>query len=124
MPAVLRIKTEISLNANVGLVGPLKLEKSIAVDEWYGPYTLEVATASVEVATGIFTANIGLTTMTAFAIFSDQTISVTYGLAASNAPVTLTANGFHVMQDTSLTEVTLSNSSGNTANVTIFAAGT
>ena len=124
MPAVLRIKTEISLQANVGLVGPLKFEKSIAVDEWYGPYTLEVATASTEVATGIFTANIGLTTMTAFAIFSDQTISVTYGTAASNAPVTLTANGFHVMQDTSLTEVTLSNSSGNTANVTIFCAGT
>lgn len=124
MAGVVRMKVEVSLNANVGLVGPLKFEKSIAVDEWYGPYTLEVATASVEVATGIFTANIGLTTMTAFAITSDQTISVTYGTAASNAPVTLTAGGFQAMQDTSLTEVTISNSSGNTANVTVWAAGT
>ena len=124
MAGVVRMKIEVSLNANLGLVGPMKLEKSLAVDEWYGPYTLEVATGSTEVATGIFTANIGLTTMTAFVITSDQTISVTYGTAASNAPVTLTAGGFHAMQDTSLTEVTISNSSGNTANVLMWAAGT
>lgn len=124
MAAIVRAKCEVSVTSNVGLVGPMKLEQSLAVDEWYGPYTLEVATSSTEVATGIFTANIGLTTMTAFFITSDQTISVTYGAAASNAPVTLTAGGFHAMQNTSLTEITLSNSSGNTANVTIWAAGT
>ena len=77
MAAVVRMKGEISVNSNTGLVGPWKLEKS-----------------------------------------------VTFGAAASNAPVTLNAGGFIVMQDISTVEISISNSSGNTANISISCGGT
>ena|SRR3990167_8724776 len=123
MAAVVRMKGEISVNSNTGLVGPWKLEKSLAVDEWFGPFTYEVATSTTEQVLGII-ATAGLTTITAVAIYTDQNVSVTFGAAASNAPVTLNAGGFIVMQDISTVEISISNSSGNTANISISCGGT
>src|SRR3990167_2125247 len=123
MAAVVLMKGEISVNSNTGLVGPWKLEKSLAVDEWFGPFTYEVPTATTEQVLGII-ATAGLTTITAFAIYTDQDIGITFGAAASNALVTLNAGGFIVMQDISTIEISITNNSGNTANVSVCESGT
>ena len=116
------VKAEISVRDRFGATKPLRVVHSIAQTEWVGPFTTQVATGTTEQAL-IAVGTQGLTTITALLITSNQNVSVTYGTAASNAPVTLDMNGVHCMSGTSLTEITISNNSGNTALITYFIAG-
>ena len=116
------VKAEIALRDRYGTIGPLRVSHNIAQTEWVGPFTTQVTTGTTEQSL-LALGTQGLTTITALFLTSDQNISVTYGTAASNAPVDLNANGVHCMSGTSLTAVAISNSSGNTALITYFICG-
>lgn len=116
------VKAEISVKDRYGTTRPLRVVHSIAQTEWVGPFTTEVATAITEQSI-LALGTQGLTTITALLITSNQNVSVTYGAAASNAPVNLDANGVHCMSGTSITALAISNSSGVTALITYFIAG-
>jgi len=122
MPGVSRLEAKMSLTDRHGIIGPLAVVQALSQTEWVGPFTTQVADGVVEQAI-IVLGTQGLTTITALLITSDADISVTYGVAANNVPIPLNANGFHCMSDTSVTALSLSNSSGATANVTYFLAG-
>ena len=116
------VRAEIFIRDRFGAAKPLRVVHSIAQTEWVGPFTVQIPTATVEQAIVVF-GTYGLTTVTALLITSNQNISITYGAAASNVPVNLDAYGVHCMSGTSVTEITVSNSSGNTALITYFLAG-
>lgn len=59
----------------------------------------------------------GIVTVEALVVTTDTDISVTLGAAGSNAAFQLNANGILVLIDTSLTDMSFSNSSGATATV-------
>jgi len=93
------------------------------VDEVFGPHTYEVPNGTTDQSIpGIATA--GLTTVQALVIVADQTIAVKLGAAGSNVAVSMSAQAPLCLLGTSLTAVSLSNSSGNTANVTLMVGGT
>lgn len=98
------------------------VQSSEAVTAWVGPTTVSVPTATSEQSLVVLGTQ-GLTTITDFFITSDQDISVTYGTAVSNVPVALGANKFHALCGTSLTAISVTNTSGESANVTYFASG-
>lgn len=122
MPGVSSVEARMSLRDRYGKIGPLSVIHSITQTEWVGPFTARVVTGTVEESI-LAIGTQGLTTITALIITSDQNISITYGTAASNAPVDLNANGVHCMSGTSITALAISNSSGNTALITYFIAG-
>lgn len=121
MPGISQAEAKLSIRDRFGTY-PLEVVHSLSQTEWFGPYTVQVADAVTEQSlTALGTG--GLTTVTALLITSDVNISLTYGTAANNEPIPLNANGFHLMSGTSLTAIAVSNSSGSTANVTYFVAG-
>ena len=122
MPAISRLKAEMSLVDRHGTIGPLSVLHQLSQTEWFGPHTVQVADGvSEQSLTALGTG--GITTVTALFITSDRNIAITYGAAASNVPVDLNANGFHAKSGTSLTAIAVSNSSGATALVTYMLAG-
>ena len=121
MAAVVRTRVQVAVATPDGVL-QFSYDDAIAVTEWVGPINTQVATGTTEQSVVALLTQ-GLTTITMLAIKADQDISVTYGSAGSNAPVTLSANKFHVMHGTSITDLAISNSSGATANVAYFVAG-
>jgi hypothetical protein len=100
----------------------MPLEYQASITKWFGPHSLTVADgvseqAIVPLGTG------GLTTITFVQITSDVAVSVTYGTANVNVPVSLAAGGMHTLAGTSLTAIAISNGSGSTANVRYLAGG-
>ena len=125
MAAVSRLEARMKIVDRHGTVRyPVNgsLTHQLSQTEWFGPYTVQVADGvSEQSLTALGTG--GLTTVTALLITSDTNIAITYGAAASNVPVDLNANGIHAISGTSLTAIAVSNSSGATALVTYFLAG-
>ncbi len=123
MAAISRLKVEMLLDTDRhGKIGPLALLHSLPATEWVGPLNTQVATGVTEQALVVFGTQ-GITTVTAYLITTDQNISITYGAAASNVAIPLNANGFHAKSGTSLTEITITNASGSTANLVYLIAG-
>lgn len=122
MAGVARATGKLVVSSNLGDVDLPVLQAAEAVTAWVGPTTVQVATGVSEQSVVVIGTQ-GLTTITDILITADQAISVTYGVAANNVPVALGANKFHLITGTSLTALSISNSSGNTANVTYFVAG-
>lgn len=81
----------------------------------------ELATATTDQAFPISTTT-GVATIQAFYIFSDQTITIRQ--VAGDTGESITANRPYIVFGTSRTALLLSNASGSTANVRIWAAGT
>jgi len=98
------------------------LDYQAAVTEYFGPHSVQVATStSEESLTALGTG--GLTTVTFLQVSSNQDISITLGTANVNVPVSLVAGGILVLAGTSLTAISISNSSGSTANVRYLVGG-
>ena len=85
-----------------------------------GYVSFEVATGTSNSAFPISTVT-GITTIAVFYIESDQTIS--WKQSSGDTACTVTANGFQLLFNTSMTAILLSNASGSTANVKIYVAG-
>jgi len=80
--------------------------------------------SNYEVATGTTDGAISLgpvTTATVVYVKSDQTVTVKHN--ASATAITITANGFILLFNTSVTALTVTNASGSTANMKIYFAG-
>lgn len=122
MAGISRVKAEMGITDRFGPGDPLKIEHALSQTMWTGPMTVQVADSTTEESI-IALGTQGLTTITALMITSDQDISVTYGAAGTNVPVALSANGVHLMSNTSLTALSITNASGSTANVTYCVAG-
>ena len=125
MPGVSRVEARMSIvdrNGTVSYPANVPLRHQLSQTEWFGPHTVQVADGVSEQSLPALGTG-GMTTVTALFITSDTNISITYGASASNAPVPLNANGVHEMSGTSLTAIAVSNSSGATALVTYFLAG-
>lgn len=121
MSAVVSTQLRAALRTSQSVM-PFPLDHALAVTEWMPPYNVQIPTATTEESVVALLTQ-GLTTLTFVCITADQDISVTYGTAGSNVPVSLTAHGVHLLSGTSLTALAISNASGVTANVTIFVAG-
>ena len=122
MSGVSRVKAEMTISDRFGNVGPFAVEHAMSQTLGVGPFTVQVATGVSEqsiIALGTH----GLTTITALMITADQDISVTYGVAANNVPIVLNKNAVHLISGTSLTALSISNSSGVTANCVYMIAG-
>lgn len=91
--------------------------EGLAVDE-YNTRRYEVADSTSDESINFA----GLTTATAVLLRSDQTVS--FKINGGDTAIQLTANGLFVLFNTSITSLTISNSSGSTANVTVVLAGT
>lgn len=113
--AYLVVRAE-SLLEQIG-AAPITKAASLSVDEG-GWYTYEVVTATSDEAISL----VGVTTASAFFLYSDQTI--TYVLNGADTAITLTARGWVLLWNTSITACTISNASGSTANVTVGIWGT
>jgi len=122
MAGVARAMAKLTVSGELGDVGLPTMQSAESVTNWFGPTTVEIATGVSEQSIVVIGTQ-GLTTITDFQITSDQAISVTYGLAGNNVPVPLGANKFHLIAGTSLTALSITNVSGNTAKVTYFVAG-
>lgn len=122
MAGVARAAAKLSISGPLGDVGLPQLQAAEAVTNWVGPLTVEIATGVSEQSIVVIGTQ-GLTTITDILITSDQAISVTYGVAGNNVPVPLAANKFHLITGTSLTALSITNASGNTASVTYHVAG-
>lgn len=120
MAGIARSRVEMSVTGPLGIVGPLTLFPAIAVVEWFGPSTVEVADGVSGQAVAVIDAQ-GLTTVTALMITSDQDIAVSYG---GGTAIALLAGHVHLLSGTSLTAMAITNASGFTANVTYLLAGT
>lgn len=101
----------------------LPIDWAQSVDEVFGPHIYEVATGITEQLVPAMVST-GLTTVECLAIVSDQNISVTLGAAGTNDPIQLNANAPLILGGTSLTAVSISNSSGSTALVSCLFGGT
>jgi hypothetical protein len=106
-----------------GTVGLPALVSELNIDEWAGPFTVEIPDSTTEQAVAVID-TYGLTTITALLITSNVNVSITYGTAANNEPIALNAGGVHLMSGTSLAALAMSNASGSVATVTYFCAGT
>lgn len=101
----------------------LPADFAAAMDEVFPPVSIEVADgvtdqSLIALGTG------GLTTIHGLMIVSTVAISVKLGAAGSNVAIALAANAPLVLMGTSLTAVSLTNASGETAVVTYAVSGT
>lgn len=94
---------------------------SFAFDEAAFIGTYEVATAVTDQAFPLSTTT-GIATIQAFYIFSTQTITIRQ--VAGDTGEQVTANSPYLVSGTSRTALLVSNASGSTANITLWAAGT
>lgn len=123
MPGVSKVEASMLIKSRYGTIGLPPIVSELNVDEWAGPFTVEVPDSTTEQAVAVIDTQ-GLTTITALLITSNVNVSVTYGAAADNVPVALNAGGVHLISGTSLTALALSNASGSTATVTYLVVGT
>lgn len=122
MAGVARAEAKLAIDSNQGGVNPFSVLCAESVTNWVGPFTIQIATGVSEQSV-IVIGTQGLTTITDVMITSDTNISVTYGAAGSNVPVPLGANKCHLITGTSLTALSITNASGDTATVTYLVAG-
>lgn len=123
MPAISHLKLFAEMVSSRRGRTPLPLDVTQNLDEG-GYYEIEVATATTEEALVIISATQGIETIQTLVVTSDRDILVTLGVAANNVGVPCNAGGFVALARTSLTAVSISNSSGATANVGIYIGGT
>ena len=121
MPGISRLEATMSLADRHTTIGPLSILHQLSQTEWIGPNTIRIATAVTEESLVVLLTQ-GLTTITALLITANENITVTYGAAASNAPVALNANGFHAMSGTSLTALAVT-TTVNPTDITYWVAG-
>ena len=122
MAGTSHIEASMSVTDRLGTIGPIRVAHAMSQTRWVGPITVTVVTGTTEQAI-ITLGTQGLTTITALWVTSDVNISVTYGAAASNVPVSLNAGAVHCMSGTSLTALSFTNNSGSLATITYIAAG-
>lgn len=122
MPGTSHVEASMAVVDRLGRGSPMRVAHAMSHTRWVGPITITVATGTTEQAV-ITIGTQGLTTITALWITSDVNISVTYGAAASNAPVALNAGAVHCMSGTSLTALSFTNNSGSLATITYVIAG-
>ncbi len=119
MAGIARLEAKISTTTPLGVNGPLSLVEALAITVDTGPLLVRVLTGVSGQAVRIIGTQ-GITTVTGLVITSDQTISVSYN---GGTAIPLTANGFHMFSNTSITAMAITNASGNTANVTHWLVG-
>lgn len=122
MAGIVRVDVSLGVSGPAGLDGPFAAQYAQSVTKWTGKRHMTLATAItdqslIDIGTG------GLTTINAFMIMSDQAISVKFGAAGANVAVALVANAPLCLAGLSLTALSLSNASGNTAQVDYALAG-
>ena len=123
MPATAKMKLIAEMVTSRRGRAPLVLDVTQNVDEG-GYYEIELLTGTAEEALIIIGATQGIETVQTIIINSDRNILVTLGAAASNVGIPVDAGGFIAVARTTLTAVSLSNSSGATANVGVYIGGT
>ncbi len=94
-----------------------------SVDELYPPFTIEVADGASDVSL-LTSGAAGLTTIQTLYIVSTEAITLKLGVAGSNVAFALAAKAPLRLCGTSLTALSVSNASGNTARVTCLLGGT
>jgi hypothetical protein len=114
--AIVRLNLSISENGTEVYSGT----QSLAADE-SGWQRYELANSVTDQAIP-FNLSTGVTTVQVILLTSDKAIS--WRANAADTAITLSANRVHLLYGTSLTALLLSNSSGSTANVRIYIAGT
>ena len=93
------------------------LSRSDAADEW-GWDEFEVANGVT--TSSIFPANI--TTIDVLYFESSQVVTIFQNGSVTAVPID--ANGIEILVGTAITALTITNASGNTANITVIAGGT
>lgn len=119
MAGIARLEAKISTTTPLGLTGPLDLVEQLAVTVDTGPLLVQVLTGVSGQGVRIIGTQ-GITTVTAALITSDQNISISYN---GGTAISLVAKGFHMFSNTSITAMSITNSSGNTAAVTMWLVG-
>ncbi len=119
MAGIARLEVKMSSTISSGITGPLNILKALAVTIDTGPLLVQVLTGVSGQAVRIIGTQ-GITTVTGILITSDQNISVSYN---GGTAIPLTANGFHMFANTSVTAMAITNASGNTANCTMWLVG-
>ena len=108
---------KVKLALSEGRMQLVGFESSRAVDEW--------GWDEFEVANGVTDSSIlppNITTIDVLYIASDQ--AVTYEHNGADTTITLDAGGFALFFGTSMTALTITNASGNTANIQLGWFGT
>ena len=123
MPGTFRAKVDVSLAMLGKFPDLLRSDRGVNVDEG-ASYTFELPDSTTDQSLIVIGVAGGIETVTCLAIMADQVISLKLGAAGSNVAFTLTANVPVVLPGISLSAVSVSNSSGSTANVQCFLAGT
>ena len=126
MPGNFRVKSDVWLAMQGGQPNHMGFDRGTSVDEGVA-YTFELATGTTDQVFIVIDPapdSGGIETVTCLAIVADQTISLKLGAAGSNVAFTMTANEPVILQGISVTEASVSNSSGSTANVRVMIAGT
>ncbi|SRR5258706_2472686 len=119
MAGIARLEAKITSTIPSGITGPLSLLQALAVTIDTGPLLVHVLTGVSGQAVRIIGTQ-GITTVTGVLVTSDQPISVSYNAGTA---ISMTANGFHMFANTSITAMAITNASGNTANVTMWLVG-
>ena len=122
MAGTSRVDAIFSVTGSAGMESMFDVIYSQSVTKWTGKRHITLATgitdqSLIDIGSG------GITTINTFMIVSDQNISVKFGTAGSNVALTLTALAPMLVSGIALTALSLSNASGNTANIDYALAG-
>lgn len=120
MPAITRATAGISTTEFEIANEPLSILRESNGVVAMGPMQVQVASGVTAQALRIVGTQ-GITSIQTIMITSDKSITVSYN---GTAPVLLTAGGFQVLSGTSLTTVTVTNATLDTANLTLWLSGT
>ena len=93
-----------------------------SITKWTGKRHMTLATATTDQMLVDITTN-GIVTVNQFMIVSDQLISVKLGISGSNVGIPLLAGAPLLISGVTLAAISLSNTSGNTANIDYALAG-
>lgn len=116
-----RVEMKMSVTGPTGIDGPFDVSFTQAVTRWTGKRVMTLATGItdqllLDIGTG------GMTTVAQIALVSDQNISIKFGATVSNVAITVLANAPILLSGIAQTVISLSNASGNTANITYMLA--
>lgn len=118
----MRVRGMVSLQSGQGTFS-VPFDYAAAMDELFPPVSIEVVDGATDQALIVLGTG-GLTIIQGLFLTSSVAVSVKLGAAGSNVAIALAANAPLLLMGCSLTAVSITNASGETAIITYTCSGT